>query len=268
MEHVNVKSEVHATDLLWIRALGSGGFGEVWKCHYRHSGVQAVKFLKKLSPQNIEAQQEVLSRVLDHSRILLPVGYGISSSGYEFIMTECATYGDLDTVLSHKRDLSIQRKIQMAVEIAEGRWFSGFQHRESRHTEHQYACAGMNYLHNKWPKILHLDLKPANIMVFRDYKVKIGDLGLAAVVQEGTGVAARSENTPPYASPEAISAGTEGAPQMTAKSDVFSYGLLLYRMMFQEPIVPFLTELRNDVDGHAVCRVPAPCREEQCPPTF
>jgi serine/threonine protein kinase len=267
MGSASEKSEVRAQDFLWIKRLGAGGFGEVWKCHYRHSGVQAVKFLKTLSPQNIEAQQEVLSRVLDHSRILLPVGYGISSSGYAIIMTECATYGDLDTVLDLKRDLSIQRKIQMAVEIAEGRWFSGLQHRKSRH-KHQSAFAGMNYLHNKWPKILHLDLKPANIMVFRDYKVKIGDLGLAAVVQDGTGVAARSDNTPPYASPEAISAGTEGAPQMTTKSDVFSYGLLLYRMMFQEPMVPFLAELRNDVDGTVVCRVPAPCWEEHCPPTF
>ena len=125
MASANEKSTVHAKDLLWIKPLGEGGFGEVWKCHYRHSGVQAVKFLKTLSPRNIEVQQEVLSRVLDHSRILLPVGYGISSSGYDIIMTECATYGDLQKVLLHKRDLSIQRKVQMAVEIAEGRWFNG-----------------------------------------------------------------------------------------------------------------------------------------------
>jgi serine/threonine protein kinase len=116
--------EVHARDLLWIKRLGEGGFGEVWKCHYRHSGLQAVKFLKKLTPQNIEAQQEVLRRVLDHSRIMLPVGCGISSSGYDTIMTECATYGDLQTVLDLKQDLSIQCRLQMAVEIAEGKWFS------------------------------------------------------------------------------------------------------------------------------------------------
>jgi serine/threonine protein kinase len=117
------KSTVHPRDLLWIKPLGEGGFGEVWKCHYRHSGVQAVKFLKRLTAGNIEKQQKVLSQVLDHSRILLPVAYGVSSSGYDLIMTECATYGDLKTVLDQIQHLSIQRKVQMAVEIAEGaRW--------------------------------------------------------------------------------------------------------------------------------------------------
>ena len=109
------------------------------------------------------------------------------------------------------------------------------------------VCAGMNYLHNKWPQILHLDLKPANIMVFRDYKVKIGDLGLAEVVkQQDTGVSPKSENTPPYASPEAISGNPEaisGNAQLTTKSDIFSYGMLLYRMMFKEPMVPFVAEM-------------------------
>ena len=114
------KWEVQARDFLWIKRLGEGGFGEVWKVHYRHTGVQAVKFLKKLSPKNIEQQQGVLGCVLDHSRILLPVGYGISSSGYRIIMTECATYGDLESVLRDNQKLSIQRKVQMAVEIAEG----------------------------------------------------------------------------------------------------------------------------------------------------
>jgi serine/threonine protein kinase len=103
----------------------------------------------------------------------------------------------------------------------------------------------MNYLHNKTPQILHLDLKPANIMVFRDYKVKIGDLGLAAVVQQGAGVDASGCNTARYASPEALAAGPEGAPQLTTKSDVFSYGLMLYQMMFNEPKLPFEAELQQ-----------------------
>jgi hypothetical protein len=117
----------------------------------------------------------------------------------------------------------------------------------------------MNYLHNKTPKILHLDLKPSNIMVFRDYKVKIGDLGLAAVVQDGNGVAAKAENTPPYASPEAILVGRAGAPQMTTKSDVFSYGVLLYEMIFQEPMVPFQAELEQCQDPRAVRVVTGKC---------
>jgi serine/threonine protein kinase len=121
MASLSNKSNVRASDFLWIKAVGGGGFGEVWKCHYRHTGVQAVKFLKKVPAESIEQQQTLLSTVLDHSRILLPVGYGISSSGYDFIMTEYATYGDLRAVLHLKRDLSIQRKVQMAVEIAEGR---------------------------------------------------------------------------------------------------------------------------------------------------
>jgi serine/threonine protein kinase len=268
----SIHAVVDAKDLLWIKKLGEGGFGEVWKCHHRHSGIQAVKITKSLTAENIELQHNFLRKVLDHSRILLPVGFGITSSGFAMTMTECATYGDLKTVLDHQQPLSIQRKVQMAIDIAEGRWLRGSRTHvasddiHSSGTLNAFALTGMDYLHNKMPAILHLDLKPANIMVFRDYKVKIADLGLAPLLKQGTGVEDIRWHTAPYASPEALHtwpqdrpAGEEAADQLTTKSDVFSYGVLLYQMMFVEPMVPFQAELQQSPSAVRAC-----CESTQC----
>jgi serine/threonine protein kinase len=111
---------INPADLKWIKILGEGAFGVVRKCHWSHGGIRAVKLFKHLSPSGIELQRKVLNRILDQSRILLPVGYGISSAGHHIIMTPFAKYGDLQAILESKPILPLPRRIQMAVEIAEG----------------------------------------------------------------------------------------------------------------------------------------------------
>jgi hypothetical protein len=111
---------IHPADLKWIKILGEGGIGIVRKCLWSNGGIRAVKFYKNLSPSGIELQRKVLNQILDQSRILLPVGYGISSAGHHIIMTPFAKYGDLQAILQRKPILPLPRSIQMAVEIAEG----------------------------------------------------------------------------------------------------------------------------------------------------
>ena len=114
------KWSVHPRDLLWIKDLGEGAFGVVRKCYCtKRGGVRAVKFFKKLSTKSIELQREVLTRILDHSHLLLPVGYGVSSGGHHIIMTDCAPHGDLQSLLDTQQ-LSLERRVEMALEIAQG----------------------------------------------------------------------------------------------------------------------------------------------------
>jgi serine/threonine-protein kinase len=83
-------------------------------------------------------------------------------------------------------------------------------------------CAGLAAAHDKG--VLHRDLKPSNIMIDSKGQVFITDFGLAAVTSELREAQAR-EGTPAYMSPEQL-AGTE----VTARSDIYSLGLVLYEM--------------------------------------
>jgi serine/threonine-protein kinase len=83
-------------------------------------------------------------------------------------------------------------------------------------------CAGLAAAHDKG--VLHRDLKPSNIMVDSKGHVFITDFGLAAVTGELREAQAR-EGTPAYMAPEQL-AGTE----VTARSDIYSLGLVLYEM--------------------------------------
>jgi NIMA (never in mitosis gene a)-related kinase len=83
-------------------------------------------------------------------------------------------------------------------------------------------CLGLAYIHNK--KILHRDLKSLNIFLTKEDKVKIGDLGVAKVLNN-TDFANTFIGTPYYLSPEIC----EEKPY-NEKSDVWAFGCILYEM--------------------------------------
>lgn len=89
-------------------------------------------------------------------------------------------------------------------------------------------CLGLNYIHNK--KILHRDLKTMNIFLMKDERVRIGDLGVAKVLNQGS-FANTFVGTPYYLSPEIC----EEKPY-NEKSDVWALGCILYEMStFKHP---------------------------------
>ena len=88
--------------------------------------------------------------------------------------------------------------------------------------------------------IIHRDLKPDNIIVGPDMRPRILDFGLALSIEEARGAGSGFEGTPFYASPEqALS------KPLTAASDVFSFGSLMYKILTGRP--PFAGENRRQV---------------------
>ncbi|XP_030635309.1 receptor-interacting serine/threonine-protein kinase 3-like [Chanos chanos] len=93
---------------------------------------------------------------------------------------------------------------------------------------HQIAL-GMNYLHNLSPPVLHLDLKPSNVLLDDSLSAKLTDFGLAKVVRSVSkstiGKAGEVAGTINYMPPEAFNLGSY---KPTFASDVYSYGIVLW----------------------------------------
>lgn len=97
-------------------------------------------------------------------------------------------------------------------------------------------------MHSK--KILHRDIKPDNIFLNQDLRVKIGDFGISKILDESEEVAQSVIGTPFYFSPELAKQQSYGE-----KSDVWALGCLLYFMCKKQ--TPFCgrtkAELKNNI---------------------
>jgi serine/threonine protein kinase len=85
------------------------------------------------------------------------------------------------------------------------------------------VCAGLAAAHERG--VIHRDLKPANLMLDGAGKIRITDFGLAAIAASVQGAEVQA-GTPAYMAPEQL-AGKE----VTAKSDLYSLGLVLYEIL-------------------------------------
>ena len=100
-------------------------------------------------------------------------------------------------------------------------------------TLHQIAIGvaqGLEYLHNGCnTRILHLDIKPHNILLDQHFCPKISDFGLAKLFPEARSKISMSHmrGTPGYIAPELYS---RNFGQVSNKSDVYSYGIMILEM--------------------------------------
>ena len=93
------------------------------------------------------------------------------------------------------------------------------------------VALGLYYLHSQIPPIIHRDLSPNNILLTEHNVAKIGDLGVAKVVQAG-GKKTTAPGTTDFMPPEALDSDPEYGPPM----DVFSFaGIILHTFTQQWP---------------------------------
>jgi serine/threonine-protein kinase len=188
-----------------VGLLGRGGMGEVYRADDLKLGqTVALKFL----PEGLEQDQSRLTRFFNEVRTARQVTHANvcrvydtgEMEGKHFLSMEYVDGEDLASLLRRIGRLSKEKAVQIARQL----------------------CAGLAAAHDQG--ILHRDLKPANVMLDGRGRVKITDFGLAGLAESFEGGDIRA-GTPTYMAPEQL-AGRE----VTARSDIFSLGLVLYEL--------------------------------------
>ncbi|CAI0386020.1 unnamed protein product [Linum tenue] len=189
--------------------IGEGGFGCVFKGWQPDGKMVAVKQLKAGSGQGdreFKAEVEIISRV-HHRHLVSLVGYSMSDAQrlliYEFLPNNTLEY-HLHAAKGPGLDWSQRLKIAIG------------------------AAKGLAYLHEDCnPKIIHRDIKSANILLGSDFEAQVADFGLARLNDTTqTHVSTRVMGTFGYLAPEYAQSG-----KLTDRSDVYSFGVVLLELI-------------------------------------
>ncbi|XP_021763499.1 proline-rich receptor-like protein kinase PERK8 [Chenopodium quinoa] len=191
--------------------LGAGGFGCVYRGCLQDGTEVAIKKLKDNSGQGdreFKAEVEIISRV--HHRYLVSlVGYCITDF-QRLLVYEFVANGTLHYHLHNSNKPFMPWSLRVRVACG--------------------SAKGIAYLHEDChPRIIHRDIKTANILIDNNFDAKVADFGLAKIAQElecNTHVSTRVMGTFGYMAPEYASSG-----KLTEKSDVFSFGVVLLEII-------------------------------------
>lgn len=214
-----------------ISRVGAGGMSDVYKAmdHKLNRNV-AIKVLKKefstdtnfVSKFKVEAQSAAR---LIHPNIVNVYDVG-EDDGLYYIVMELIEGITLKQYIQKKGQLSVRETISIAIQIANG-----------------IECAHNNQL-------VHRDIKPQNIMISREGKVKVTDFGIARAASSNTinGTAMGSVH---YISPEQAA-----GKYVDEKTDIYSLGITMYEMLTGK--VPFDGESTVSIAlKHIQSRVPS-----------
>lgn len=193
--------------------LGSGGFGVVYRGQFPNGLPIAVKILNssivKRCKEQFMAEVGTIGRT-NHVNLVLLYGFCLDVT-VKALVYEYVEKGSLDENLFGEEGHKVQWEKLHGIALGTARW--------------------IRYLHEECQnKIVHYDIKPANVLLTESYMPKVADFGLATFCDRERCVALASggRGTPGYAAPEMW---TGSALPMNDKCDVYSFGMLLFEIL-------------------------------------
>jgi serine/threonine protein kinase len=195
-----------------VDTVGSGGMADVYKARDKRLNRNvAIKVLKPeysrdksfVNKFRGEAQS---AAGLSHPNIVNVYDVG-DDDGLYYIVMELVEGITLKRFIERKGKLDVKEAVGIAIQIAQGM--------EAAHDNH----------------IIHRDIKPQNIIISRDGKVKVTDFGIAKATNSNT-ITSNAMGSVHYLSPEQARGGYSDE-----KSDIYSLGVTIYEML--SGMVPF-----------------------------
>ena len=189
-----------------IGKIGAGGMSDVYKAKDLTLGrFVAIKVLKSEFSDDInfvtKFRTEAQSAAgLEHPNIVNIYDVG-SENGMHYIVMEYVEGITLKTYIEKKGQLSFKEAVSIAIQVGRG----------------------IEAAHNK--NIIHRDIKPQNIMISTEGKVKVTDFGIARAATSNT-ISSDVMGSVHYSSPEQARNGF-----VDGKSDIYSLGIVMYEMV-------------------------------------
>jgi len=203
--------------------LGTGGFGSVYKGTLEgRDGAAALVAVKRISAWSRQGEREFISEIstigrLRHRNLVQLQGW-CHESDELLLVYDYMPNGSLDKLIFRQ---------------------PGDQHQHQNQNQNQpllnWACrhgilcglaSALLYLHEEWEqRVVHRDVKPSNVMLDGDFNARLGDFGLARLIehdQTSPAVSTKLAGTPGYWAPECGYTG-----KATTESDVFSFGVVM-----------------------------------------
>nr|BAJ84984.1 predicted protein [Hordeum vulgare subsp. vulgare] len=189
--------------------LGRGGFGNVYRGSLDdQDGPVAIKMFSAESSaqgrKEFEAEVKIISR-LRHRNLVHLLGWSDSRRGL-LLVYQLVPEGSLDRHI-HTSCLTWAQRYQIILGLG----------------------SALRYLHTEWDQcVLHGDIKPSNILLDSSRNTKLGDFGLARLVDHGAGPRTTQVvmGTAGYIDPEFIR-----TRRPTTESDIYSFGMVLLEVV-------------------------------------
>lgn len=211
-EETSVTSPSFMGDYTLHERLGSGGFAEVYLAEDQRTGRRvALKWLLPEVAYNSELVRRFQSvaertQALKHPNIIAVYSYEVVEDRAAIVM-EYVPGRSLGQILRERGTLPVDEALDVALQL----------------------CDALIYAHDNG--FIHRDVKPDNVLITPEGKVKLGDFDIAKVTTSSTFTRLGMRiGTPYYMSPEQI----RGQPDVDPRSDVFSMGTVLYQMVTGE----------------------------------
>ena len=189
-----------------LEKIGTGGMSDVYRAKdHKLNRHVAVKVLKQEFSENKDFLQKFRSEAqsaagLMHPNIVNVYDVG-EESGSHFIVMELVGGITLKKYIEKKARLSVREAVSIAIQVAQGI--------EAAHNNH----------------IIHRDIKPQNVIISMDGKVKVTDFGIAKAATSNT-ITSNVMGSVHYTSPEQVRGGFSDE-----KSDIYSLGITLFEML-------------------------------------
>uniref|UniRef100_A0A7N0VM90 non-specific serine/threonine protein kinase n=1 Tax=Kalanchoe fedtschenkoi TaxID=63787 RepID=A0A7N0VM90_KALFE len=208
--------------------LGKGGFGKVYKGRLADGTLVAVKRLNEERSQSGELQfqteVEMISMAV-HRNLLRLRGFCMTPTERLLVYPYMANGSVASCLKDRKKDQPpLEWSIRMRIAMG--------------------AAKGLTYLHDHCsPKIIHRDVKAANILLDEEFEAVVGDFGLAKLMDyKDTHVTTNVQGTLGHIPPEYLSTG-----KSSEKTDVFGYGVMLLELITGQKAFT-LARLASDED--------------------
>lgn len=200
------------------QTLGSGGMAFVYKARdLMLERPVAIKVLREDFSQDPNfrerfRQEAKAAANLSHPNIVTVHDFGLDQ-GKLFIVMENVPGTDLKTMMKQTSRFSIEEAINLIVQ----------------------ACAGIGYAHRAG--LIHCDVKPHNMLVSPDLRLKVTDFGIARAL---SGIHPEERHDVVWGSPQYFSPEQAAGAAPSPASDVYSLGVILYEMLTGQ--LPFISD--------------------------